>query len=287
MTRLATPAAVRAPNQRSRSFARPSRASRASRRARRATGRARGAREDDDFDDFKADATSRDDDDGARVERRVELSAAQAKIAAVALETLYGATRADEDAATTARDDARRGRLEMILREAVERAKASCEEEGTASASCVTAWEEVAEVRDAASRAGVRTRGEGEDLDLNARGKTTKAEEAAKRAKAKEMRERLAKDPLMGSLPCRGLGECTVAEGTLEARGRLMAREEDGDAATSGEADPSAARRSAVEAAVARAIELCASGATREACAIAWEEVEELTSWGGGRREGD
>lgn len=91
----------------------------------------------------------------------------------------------------------------------------------------------------------------------------------------------------MGSLPCRGLGECTVAEGTLEARGRLMAREEDGDAATSGEADPSAARRSAVEAAVARAIELCASGATREACAIAWEEVEELTSWGGGRREGD
>ena len=120
MTRLATPAAVRAPNQRSRSFERPSRASRASRRARRATGRARGAREDDDFDDFKADATSRDDDDGARVERRVELSAAQAKIAAVA-----------------------------------------------------------------------------------------------------------------------------------------------------------------------RAIELCASGATREACAIAWEEVEELTSWGGGRREGD
>jgi hypothetical protein len=66
-----------------------------------------------------------------------------------------------------------------------------------------------------------------------------------------------------------------------------MAREEDGDAATSGEADPSAARRSAVEAAVARAIELCGSGATREACAIAWEEVEELTSWGGGRREGD
>lgn len=31
--------------------------------------------------------------------------------------------------------------------------------------------------------------GEGEDLDLNARGKTTKAEEAAKRVKAKEMCE--------------------------------------------------------------------------------------------------
>ena len=285
MTRAATRARASAPRPRARRRGRVARAACARGRARRATTTARGAlNDDDDDDDFKADAA----DEDARDARRVELSAAQAKIAAVALETLYGARSSDEDAATTARDEARRGRLEMILREAVERAKKSCETDGTASASCVTAWEEVAEVRDAASRAGVRTRGEGEDLDSNARAKTTTAEEeAAKREKAKEMRERLAKDPLMGSLPCRGLGECTVAEGTLEARGRLMAREEDGDAATSGSADPSEARRSAVEAAVARAIELCASGATREACAIAWEEVEELTSWGGGRREGD
>jgi hypothetical protein len=76
-----------------------------------------------------------------------------------------------------------------------------------------------------------------------------------------------------------------VPEGTLEARGRLMAREEAGDAATNNAND--AEDPSAVEAAVARAIELCASGATKEQCAIAWEEVEELTSWGGGRRERD
>lgn len=44
------------------------------------------------------------------------------------------------------RDDARRGRLEMILREVVERAKALCEEEGMVSVSCVMVWEEVVEV---------------------------------------------------------------------------------------------------------------------------------------------
>jgi len=80
------------------------------------------------------------------------------------------------------------------------------------------------------------------------------------------------------------LGECTVAEGTLEARGRF-ARAFDEDEDARGEADASA-----IEDAVKRAMSLCASGASREACALAWEEVEDLTNWGGkgkNRRRGD
>lgn len=73
-----------------------------------------------------------------------------------------------------------------------------------------------------------------------------------------------------------------VVEGMFEVCGWLMVREEDGDAATSGEADSSAARRSAVEAVVVCVIELCVSGVMREVCVIVWEEVEEFMSWGGG-----
>jgi hypothetical protein len=87
----------------------------------------------------------------------------------------------------------------------------------------------------------------------------------------------------MGSLPCERTGECTVPEGTLEARGRLMrAFESEGESETRPAPDAKT-----VEEAVTRAMALCATeGATREQCAIAWEEVEGLTNWGEGRRGG-
>ena len=153
------------------------------------------------------------------------------KIAAAALETMLVAedlTSEDE------REEVRRRRFHLILDEAVRRAEASCDESGARSASCVTAWEEVSEVRDAASRAGVRVAGEGEASRASREGAATSpAEELEKKARAREIRERLNKDPLMGSLPCERTGECTVPEGTLEARGRLMrAFESEGESET-------------------------------------------------------
>jgi hypothetical protein len=151
----------------------------------------------------------------------------------------------------------------------------------------VLAWEEVSEVRDAASRAGVVVAGMGEGSRANGARPSSSSEETSEEQKAREreFRERLRKDPLMGSLPCERTGECTVPEGTLEARGRLMR-------AFESEREPERESRPApdaktVEEAVTRAMALCATeGATREQCAIAWEEVEALTNWGRGQRGG-
>ena len=90
---------------------------------------------------------------------------------------------------------------------------------GARSASCVTAWEEVSEVRDAASRAGVRVAGEGE-ASSESRGRSGGAGGWTwKKSLRREDSRARGKDPLMGSLPCERTGECTVPEGTLEARG--------------------------------------------------------------------
>jgi len=261
-------------------------------RNRRAVGRGRArttlGRVGTDADADAERENDEDDDDDVFASASVSLTEAQAKIAAAALETMFAAeekTSADEDAED--REEVRRRRFELILREAVRRAKASCDAHGGRSATCVSAWEEVSEVRDAASRAGVVVAGMGEGSRANGARPSSSSEETSEEQKAREreFRERLRKDPLMGSLPCERTGECTVPEGTLEARGRLMR-------AFESEREPERESRPApdaktVEEAVTRAMALCATeGATREQCAIAWEEVEALTNWGRGQRGG-
>jgi len=263
-------------------------------RNRRAVGRGRARTTvrrvgtDADADAERENDEDDDDDEDVFANASVSLTEAQAKIAAAALETMFAAeekTSADEDADD--REEVRRRRFELILREAVRRAKASCDAHGGRSATCVSAWEEVSEVRDAASRAGVVVAGIGEESRANgARASSSSAATSEEqKAREREFRERLRKDPLMGSLPCERTGECTVPEGTLEARGRLMR-------AFESEREPERESRPApdaktVEEAVTRAMALCATeGATREQCAIAWEEVEALTNWRRGQRGG-
>jgi hypothetical protein len=234
----------------------------------------------------RSNADGAEDDDDLK---GVHLTPDQARIAAAALEVVFASpsVRARADARTDA-EEVRRRRFELLVREAVERAQASCASDGKESTACLTAWEEVSEVRDAASRAGASgmAPNEGGGMFGNTDAKATRTprgeeDEAERLRKAKAMREQLAKDPLMGSLPCQGVGECTVAEGTLEARGRLMkAFDEDGDASS----NRASASADAVEDAVRRAMALCASGASREDCAVAWAEVEELSNWGSSNR---
>ena len=244
---------------------------------------ARPARGDDDDDDAEEGAAA-DEDDDAETFARVELTRDQARIAAAALDTVYDARVRDPFEETDDAERVRRRRFEMILQEAVERARASCETDGGASAECATAWETVGEVRDAASRAGVSSQsGVGTASSRVGTTKTSEEDEEERRAKAAAMRETLSRDPLMGSLPCSHTGECTVAEGTLEARGKLMRAfgegEEDVDEGFE------EGLRSEVEAAVTRAMRLCASDdASKQECTLAWEEVEELSNWGGRRR---
>jgi hypothetical protein len=222
----------------------------------------------------------------------VNLTPDQARIAAAALEVVFSSPsiRDTSDSRASDAEEVRRRRFELLVREAVERAKASCASDGKESAACVLAWEEVSEVRDAASRAGASGMAPSEGGGMFGQAKTTKQstssaaseENETRLAEAKAMRERLSKDPLMGSLPCQGVGECTVAEGTLEARGRLMkAFDKDGDATSSHRARASA---DAVEEAVRRAMALCGGGASKEDCAVAWAEVEELSNWGSSNR---
>ena len=219
----------------------------------------------------------------------VNLTPDQARIAAAALEVVFSSPsiRDTSDSRASDAEEVRRRRFELLVREAVERAKASCASDGKESTACVLAWEEVSEVRDAASRAGASGMAPSEGGGMFGQAKTSTSSEASEEketrlAEAKAMRERLSKDPLMGSLPCQGVGECTVAEGTLEARGRLMkAFDKDGDETSSHRARASA---DAVEGAVRRAMALCAGGASKEDCAVAWAEVEELSNWGSSNR---
>ena len=245
---------------------------------------ARRARADDDDAEEGAAA---DEDDVEETFARVELTRDQARIAAAALETVYdarGISSATSDPFEETTNDAervRRRRFEMILQEAVERARASCETDGHASAECATAWETVGEVRDAASRAGV-SHGAGTASRIRTTN-PSKEDEEERRAKAAAMRETLSRDPLMGSLPCSHMGECTVAEGTLEARGKFMRAFGEGE--EDDEEGFEEGLRSEVEAAVTRAMRLCASDeASKQECTLAWEEVEELSNWGGRRR---
>ena len=245
---------------------------------------ARAHRGDDDDDDAEGAAADEDDDD-AETFARVELTRDQARIAAAALDTVFDARARDPVEEMDEAERIRRRRFEMILQEAVERARASCETDGDASAECATAWETVGEVRDAASRAGVSSQS---GTTLSSRFSTNEAseeDEEERRAKAAAMRETLSRDPLMGSLPCSHTGECTVAEGTLEARGKLMRAFSEGEEDV--EEGFEEGLRSEVEAAVTRAMRLCASDeASKQECTLAWEEVEELSNWGGRRRRG-
>ena len=242
---------------------------------------ARAHRGDDDDDDAEGAAADEDDDD-AETFARVELTRDQARIAAAALDTVYDARVRDPVEEMDEAERIRRRRFEMILQEAVERARASCETDGDASAECATAWETVGEVRDAASRAGVSS---GTGTSRVGMTKTSEEDEEERRAKAAAMRETLSRDPLMGSLPCSHTGECTVAEGTLEARGKLMRAFGEGEEDV--EEGFEEGLRSEVEAAVTRAMRLCASDeASKQECTLAWEEVEELSNWGGRRRRG-
>lgn len=244
---------------------------------------ARAHRGDDDDDDSEGAAA--DEDDEAETFARVELTRDQARIAAAALDTVYDARACEPVEEMDETERIRRRRFEMILQEAVERAQASCETDGDASVECATAWETVGEVRDAASRAGVSSQS---GATLSSRFSTNEAseeDEEERRAKAAAMRETLSRDPLMGSLPCSHTGECTVAEGTLEARGKLMRAFGEGEEDV--EEGFEEGLRSEVEAAVTRAMRLCASDeSSKQECTLAWEEVEELSNWGGRRRRG-
>lgn len=201
-----------------------------------------------------------------------------ARIAAVALETIWSKPSRSSSLATSTSttDDARRMRLTLASMDARRRAREVCARLGSSSPSCVDANEDARAIQDALARASANSSSSDDaralDDGVHARVRDARA-----------MDERVRRDPLAGVAPCRKDGECDVARGTLRARQTLMRRFDfDDDDERESERGRTGRRVSAEEVgdAVRRATALCASEASKEACAVAWGEVEELSNWG-------
>jgi hypothetical protein len=240
------------------------------------------------------------------------LTSNQARIAALAFDVLYNKPFLNEEKMMR---DPERPKLRLMLREAIDRANQLCKEEkeeesggGKAGKNeeCRAAWEIVDELEDAAMRAGMSrsnrtvesSSSRSNSGDESSTNKTKRAQPPRRIPKMsevglseEELKERATKakrvdpfaDPLKDLDPCGPLG-CEAETGEMNSRGILeramMIPNQDERKKFDEESDKTLAN--AISEAVEKAMSLCDEGG--DACATAWEVVEELSASANKRR---
>lgn len=258
-----------------------------------------------------APASGNEDDDDATAET-ISLTSNQARIAALAFDVLYNKPFLNEEKMMR---DPERPKLRLMLREAIDRANQLCKEEkeeesggGKAGKNeeCRAAWEIVDELEDAAMRAGMSrsnrtvesSSSSSNSGDESSTNKTKRAQPPRRIPKMsevglseEELKERATKakrvdpfaDPLKDLDPCGPLG-CEAETGEMNSRGILeramMIPNQDERKKFDEESDKTLAN--AISEAVEKAMSLCDEGG--DACATAWEVVEELSASANKRR---
>lgn len=258
-----------------------------------------------------------DDEDNAETET-ISLTSNQARIAALAFDVLYNKPFLNEEQMMK---DPERPKLRLMLREAIDRAEQLCKEEreeregGDGSNTnntnkregCRAAWEIVDELEDAAMRAGMsrtnrtvesRSGNSSSSSESSSTSKTKRAQPPRRIPKMsevglseEELKERAMKakrvdpfeDPLKDLDPCGPLG-CEAETGEMNSRGILeramMIPNKEERSKFDEESDKTLAN--AISEAVEKAMSLCDEGG--DACATAWEVVEELSASANKRR---
>jgi len=258
-----------------------------------------------------------DDEDNAETET-ISLTSNQARIAALAFDVLYNKPFLNEEQMMK---DPERPKLRLMLREAIDRAEQLCKEEreererGDGSNTnntnkreeCRAAWEIVDELEDAAMRAGMsrtnrtvesRSGSSSSSRESSSTSKTKRAQPPRRIPKMsevglseEELKERAMKakrvdpfeDPLKDLDPCGPLG-CEAETGEMNSRGILeramMIPNKEERSKFDEESDKTLAN--AISEAVEKAMSLCDEGG--DACATAWEVVEELSASANKRR---
>ena len=261
-----------------------------------------------------------DDEDNAETET-ISLTSNQARIAALAFDVLYNKPFLNEEQMMK---DPERPKLRLMLREAIDRAEQLCKEEreeregGDGSTNnnttnkreeCRAAWEIVDELEDAAMRAGMsRTNRTVESRSGSSSSSSRSESSSASKTKGaqpprripkmsevglseEELKERAMKakrvdpfeDPLKDLDPCGPLG-CEAETGEMNSRGILeramMIPNKEERSKFDEESDKTLAN--AISEAVEKAMSLCDEGG--DACATAWEVVEELSASANKRR---
>jgi len=260
-----------------------------------------------------------DDEDNAETET-ISLTSNQARIAALAFDVLYNKPFLNEEQMMK---DPERPKLRLMLREAIDRAEQLCKEEreeregGDGSNTnntnkregCRAAWEIVDELEDAAMRAGMsRTNRTVESRSGSSSSSSRSESSSASKTKGaqpprripkmsevglseEELKERAMKakrvdpfeDPLKDLDPCGPLG-CEAETGEMNSRGILeramMIPNKEERSKFDEESDKTLAN--AISEAVEKAMSLCDEGG--DACATAWEVVEELSASANKRR---
>ena len=257
-----------------------------------------------------------DDEDNAETET-ISLTSNQARIAALAFDVLYNKPFLNEEQMMK---DPERPKLRLMLREAIDRAEQLCKEEreereggdGSNNTSnkreeCRAAWEIVDELEDAAMRAGMsrtnrtvesRSGSSSSSSESSSTSKTKRAQPPRRIPKMsevglteEELKERAMKakrvdpfeDPLKDLDPCGPLG-CEAETGEMNSRGILeramMIPNKEERSKFDEESDKMLAN--AISEAVEKAMSLCDEGG--DACATAWEVVEELSASANKRR---
>jgi hypothetical protein len=263
-------------------------------------------------DDAPASGNEEDDDDDDATAETISLTSNQARIAALAFDVLYNKPFLNEEKMMR---DPERPKLRLMLREAIDRANQLCKEEkeeesggGKAGKNeeCRAAWEIVDELEDAAMRAGMSrsnrtvesSSSSSNSGDESSTNKTKRAQPPRRIPKMsevglseEELKERATKakrvdpfaDPLKDLDPCGPLG-CEAETGEMNSRGILeramMIPNQDERKKFDEESDKTLAN--AISEAVEKAMSLCDEGG--DACATAWEVVEELSASANKRR---
>ena len=261
-----------------------------------------------------------DEDDEDNASETISLTSNQARIAALAFDVLYNKPFLNEERMMK---DPERPKLRLMLREAIDRAEQLCKEEreeregGDGSINnnttnkreeCRAAWEIVDELEDAAMRAGMsRTNRTVESSSGSSSSSKSESSSTSKTKRAQpprripkmsevglseeELKERAMKakrvdpfeDPLKDLDPCGPLG-CEAETGEMNSRGILeramMIPNKEERSKFDEESDKTLAN--AISEAVEKAMSLCDEGG--DACATAWEVVEELSASANKRR---
>jgi len=261
-----------------------------------------------------------DEDNEDNASETISLTSNQARIAALAFDVLYNKPFLNEERMMK---DPERPKLRLMLREAIDRAEQLCKEEreeregGDGSTNnnttnkreeCRAAWEIVDELEDAAMRAGMsRTNRTVESSSGSSSSSKSESSSTSKTKRAQpprripklsevglseeELKERAMKakrvdpfeDPLKDLDPCGPLG-CEAETGEMNSRGILeramMIPNKEERSKFDEESDKTLAN--AISEAVEKAMSLCDEGG--DACATAWEVVEELSASANKRR---
>jgi len=264
--------------------------------------------------------TKKNEDDEDNASETISLTSNQARIAALAFDVLYNKPFLNEERMMK---DPERPKLRLMLREAIDRAEQLCKEEreeregGDGSTNnnttnkreeCRAAWEIVDELEDAAMRAGMsRTNRTVESSSGSSSSSKSESSSTSKTKRAQpprripklsevglseeELKERAMKakrvdpfeDPLKDLDPCGPLG-CEAETGEMNSRGILeramMIPNKEERSKFDEESDKTLAN--AISEAVEKAMSLCDEGG--DACATAWEVVEELSASANKRR---